>query len=201
MLSPREISVPADASPPGCPNYEHRDEQLAMAEAVDRAISPEAITSWSKPAPASAELRLPRARHPRRRRAARRTGDRAGADRRGALRRVHPPLGVRRFIAASVNARRRHPTAATRRRAAMNRRTPKTALKPTGAEKPSPCRVIVSTHTISLQETVDAEGLAALEQRHPDRVFGGAGQGRGNYLSLRRLANANERAAGCSVRA
>ena len=38
-------------------------------------------------------------------------------------------------------------------------------------------RIVISTHTISLQEQLIAQGLAAAEQRDSARVFGGAGEG------------------------
>ena len=38
MLSPSEILGPGGRIAARLPNYEHRDEQLAMAEAVDHAI-------------------------------------------------------------------------------------------------------------------------------------------------------------------
>ena len=55
------------------------------------------------------------------------------------------------------------------------------------------CRVVVSTHTISLQEQLLRKDIPFLQTVMPARVPGRPGQGPGNYLSLRRLRVAQQR--------
>lgn len=57
-----------------------------------------------------------------------------------------------------------------------------------------PRRVVISTHTISLQEQLLSKDLPLLNSVIPREFSAVLVKGRGNYLSLRRLANARERA-------
>ena len=59
-----------------------------------------------------------------------------------------------------------------------------------------PLRAIVSTHTISLQEQLIAKDLPFLNAVIPLEFSAVLVKGRGNYLSLRRLANAGQRSQG-----
>jgi ATP-dependent DNA helicase DinG len=59
-----------------------------------------------------------------------------------------------------------------------------------------PARVVVSTHTISLQEQLIEKDLPLLRSVMPQEFSAVLVKGRGNYLSLRRLQNALSRAAG-----
>jgi len=62
--------------------------------------------------------------------------------------------------------------------------------------KQSARRVIVSTHTISLQEQLMQKDIPLLNSVIPLEFTAVLVKGRGNYLSLRRLENARSRAAG-----
>src|SRR5687768_17188580 len=62
----------------------------------------------------------------------------------------------------------------------------------TAAAKPRR-RVIISTHTISLQEQLIQKDLPLLRSVIPDEFTAVLVKGRGNYLSLRRMNNAAER--------
>lgn len=114
------------------PNYEHRPEQLAMAEAVAAAI-----------------------------------------DRPGHLM-VEAGTGVGKSFAYLVPA----------------------ILAAAGprADEAAPRRVVISTHTISLQEQLIHKDIPFLRSVIPDEFTAVLVKGRGNYLSLRRLHNALERA-------
>ena len=58
----------------------------------------------------------------------------------------------------------------------------------------APCRrIVVSTHTISLQEQLLAQDLPLLNSVIPREFSAVLVKGRGNYVSLRRLGNALER--------
>lgn len=57
-------------------------------------------------------------------------------------------------------------------------------------------RVVVSTYTISLQEQLIAKDIPFLQQLWPDPFAAVLVKGRGNYVCLRRLKLATERAAG-----
>ena len=59
--------------------------------------------------------------------------------------------------------------------------------------RPRPKRVIISTHTISLQEQLVTKDLPLLKSVIPRDFSAVLVKGRGNYLSLRRLHNALER--------
>ena len=56
------------------------------------------------------------------------------------------------------------------------------------------CRVVVSTHTISLQEQLLTKDIPFLQQVLPQEFRATLVKGRGNYLSLRRLRVAQQRA-------
>ena len=56
-------------------------------------------------------------------------------------------------------------------------------------------RIVISTHTISLQEQLISKDLPFLSQVIPRPFSAVLVKGRHNYLSLRRLANARSRAA------
>jgi ATP-dependent DNA helicase DinG len=57
------------------------------------------------------------------------------------------------------------------------------------------CRVVVSTHTISLQEQLMHKDIPFLQKVMPTRFQAALVKGRSNYLSLRRLRVAQQRAA------
>ncbi|HUG94423.1 MAG TPA: helicase C-terminal domain-containing protein [Planctomycetaceae bacterium] len=67
------------------------------------------------------------------------------------------------------------------------------ATKPAG-EKPPRTRVIVSTHTISLQEQLVHRDIPFLRSVMPAEFSAVLAKGRSNYISLRRLKGAMERA-------
>lgn len=62
-------------------------------------------------------------------------------------------------------------------------------------EPPAPRRVLISTHTISLQEQLIAKDVPLLNSVIPREFSAVLVKGRGNYLSLRRFRNALSRAA------
>jgi ATP-dependent DNA helicase DinG len=72
----------------------------------------------------------------------------------------------------------------------------KSGQSPAKKPGPPPCRVVVSTHTISLQEQLMQKDLPLLHSVIPIECSAVLVKGRGNYLSLRRLANAVSRAPG-----
>jgi ATP-dependent DNA helicase DinG len=57
-------------------------------------------------------------------------------------------------------------------------------------------KVVISTHTISLQEQLLTKDIPFLQSVFPDKFQAALVKGRGNYLSLRRLRLAQQRAAG-----
>ncbi len=133
MLAPAEILGPGGRIAARLKNYEHRAEQLDMAEAVAQAI----------------------------------------ADQQHLV--VEAGTGVGKSFAYLVPA-----ILATE--------------KPPGADEPSR-RVVISTHTISLQEQLMEKDLPLLRSVMPIEFSAVLVKGRGNYLSLRRLANAVRRSA------
>jgi ATP-dependent DNA helicase DinG len=56
------------------------------------------------------------------------------------------------------------------------------------------CRVVISTHTISLQEQLVLKDIPFLQQVMPKSFQATLVKGRGNYISLRRLRGAQQRA-------
>jgi ATP-dependent DNA helicase DinG len=137
MLSSAEILGPSGRIAARLPNYEHRDEQLAMADAVAAAIQ---------------------GRHHLV---------------------VEAGTGVGKSFAYLVPAI-----------LAMGER-PKS-----GDEEAPRRRVVISTHTISLQEQLLSKDLPLLRSVMPTEFTAVLVKGRRNYLSLRRLKNALGRAAG-----
>ena len=132
MSSPAEILGAKGRIAARMPNYEHRPQQLAMAEAIDEAIR--------------------RQRHLI----------------------VEAGTGVGKSFAYLVPA-----ILATARS--------KTEESPVR-------RVVVSTHTISLQEQLIGKDLPFLAAVMPQEFTAVLVKGRGNYLSLRRLSGAMNRA-------
>src|SRR5262245_22542552 len=61
------------------------------------------------------------------------------------------------------------------------------------ATKSKDCRVVVSTHTISLQEQLVHKDIPFLQQVMPDKFTATLVKGRSNYVSLRRLRVAQQR--------
>src|SRR5208283_1155281 len=136
MLSPTEILGPAGRIAARLANYEHRDEQLTMADAVAAAIE----------------------------------------DRHHLV--VEAGTGVGKSFAYLVPA------------------ILATGEKPKSDEEAARRRVVISTHTISLQEQLLAKDLPLLRSVMPTEFTAVLVKGRHNYLSLRRMRNALSRAAG-----
>src|SRR5262245_3486700 len=127
------------------PHYEHRPQQLAMAEAVDRAL-------------ADGEHLI-----------------------------VEAGTGVGKsfaYLAPAINYVTADPAPAAAEEDEED--------LPSGASKPRR-RVIISTHTISLQEQLLQKDLPLLRSVIPDEFTAVLVKGRGNYLSLRRMNSAAER--------
>ncbi len=133
-LSPRDILGPAGRIAARLPHYEHRPQQLSMAEAVAEAI----------------------------------------AKKRHLI--VEAGTGVGKSFAYLVPAL-----------AAIARSGEE-------AESAKPKRVVVSTQTIGLQEQLLRKDLPLLRSALPWEFSAVLVKGRGNYVSLRRLKNAVERA-------
>ncbi len=147
MISPASILGPEGRIAARLPSYEHRPQQLAMADAVERAIVDghhlivEAGTGVGK----SFAYLVPAISYVT----------------------AEPP-------APPINADEEdHPFA-------------------TENQKPRR-RVIISTHTISLQEQLLQKDLPLLRSVIPDEFSAVLVKGRGNYLSLRRMNLAGER--------
>ncbi|MGA2254337.1 MAG: helicase C-terminal domain-containing protein, partial [Thermoguttaceae bacterium] len=137
MLSPAEILGPSGRIAARLTNYEHRDEQLAMADAVAAAIE----------------------------------------NRHHLV--VEAGTGVGKSFAYLVPA------------------ILATGEKPeSDDEDASRRRVVISTHTISLQEQLLTKDLPLLRSVMPTEFTAVLVKGRHNYLSLRRMKNALNRAAG-----
>jgi len=137
MLSPAEILGPSGRIAARLPNYEHRGEQLAMADAVTRAIE----------------------------------------NRHHLV--VEAGTGVGKSFAYLVPA------------------ILATGEKPTSDEdEAARRRVVISTHTISLQEQLLSKDIPLLRSVMPTEFTAVLVKGRRNYLSLRRMKNALGRAAG-----
>src|SRR5580658_2553925 len=136
MLSPAEILGPSGRIAARLPNYEHRDQQLSMADAVAGAIE----------------------------------------DRHHLV--VEAGTGVGKSFAYLVPA------------------ILATGEKPSSGDEAPPRRVVISTHTISLQEQLLSKDLPLLRSVMPTEFTAVLVKGRRNYLSLRRMKNALGRAAG-----
>lgn len=132
MSSPSDILGPNGRIAARLTNYEHRPEQLTMAEAVEKAIR----------------------------------------DKHHLI--VEAGTGVGKSFAYLVPA------------------ILASAGEKTGDE-PQP-RVVISTHTISLQEQLMRKDIPFLRSVVPNEFTAVLVKGRGNYLSLRRLGNALQRA-------
>ena len=139
MLSPAEILGPSGRIAARLPNYEHRDEQLAMADAVADAI----------------------------------------ASRHHLV--VEAGTGVGKSFAYLVPA-----ILATGEKPAHT----------SDDEDAPPRRVVISTHTISLQEQLLTKDIPLLRSVMPTEFTAVLVKGRRNYISLRRMKNALGRAAG-----
>jgi len=151
MFSPSEILGPGGRIAARLPNYEHRAEQLAMAEAVDRAI---------------------REKHHLV---------------------VEAGTGVGKSFAYLVPAIL---AAAGQEPPSPSAADPSDDDAPAAGKSSPQCRVVISTHTISLQEQLMQKDLPLLNSVIPLEFSAVLVKGRGNYLSLRRLANAMSRANG-----
>ena len=182
MFSPSEILGPGGRIAARLPNYEHRGEQLAMAEAVDRAIRQqhhlvvEAGTGVGKSFAYLVPAILAAGGQPRQ---------------------AEDERATRKW-------QRRWSERGGQSHFAENRDSPRETGQPdesphSGQSRKSgqsPCRVVVSTHTISLQEQLMQKDLPLLHSVIPVECSAVLVKGRGNYLSLRRLHNAMSRAAG-----
>jgi ATP-dependent DNA helicase DinG len=143
MSSSAEILGPGGRIAVRLPNYEHRDEQLAMADAV------------------------------------------AGAIQRGEHLVVEAGTGVGKSFAYLVPAILATASA-----------EPKNDAEGPNPETDKPSRrVVISTHTISLQEQLMQKDLPLLRSVMPVEFSAVLVKGRRNYLSIRRLHNALSRAA------
>ncbi len=152
MLSPAEILGPKGRIAARLQNYEHRPEQLAMADAV------------------------------------------AGAIQRSDHLVVEAGTGVGKSFAYLVPA-------------ILATEAAEGDVKPQGEQPPEPDgktsrrrRVIISTHTISLQEQLVQKDIPLLNSVIPLEFSAVLVKGRGNYLSLRRLNTALGRAANLFTR-
>jgi ATP-dependent DNA helicase DinG len=166
MLSPSEILGPGGRIAARLANYEHRDEQMAMADAVDRAIGErhhlvvEAGTGVGK----SFAYLVPA---------------------------ILAAAGQQRD-AEGVNGGPKDEDEGGRPTSAPKKSGQSPAKK---SGQPS-SRVVISTHTISLQEQLTQKDLPLLNSVIPLEFSAVLVKGRSNYLSLRRLQNAMSRSAG-----
>jgi ATP-dependent DNA helicase DinG len=140
MISPAEILGPSGRIAKRLANYEHRDEQLKMADAVADAIQQKHHLV------------------------------------------VEAGTGVGKSFAYLVPAILA--TAAKAKEA-----------KDKGDKETAPPRVIISTHTISLQEQLLTKDIPLLRSVMPVEFTAVLAKGRRNYISLRRMKNAMGRAA------
>jgi ATP-dependent DNA helicase DinG len=147
MFSSADILGPNGRIAARLENYEHRDEQLAMARAVDEAIRSEShlvVEAGTGVGKSFAYL-------------------------------------VPAVLAAAGQNAKKGPRAAQSTSAAEDEKAPR-------------CRVVISTHTISLQEQLIGKDLPFLNSVIPLEFTAVLVKGRGNYVSLRRLENALGRA-------
>ncbi len=164
MLSPSEVLGPGGRIAARLPNYEHRGEQLAMAEAVRQAID-------------------------RRRHLAVEAGTGVGKSFAYLVPAILAVCGDGSSNQGWGGSSTAAPTGST---AAP---TEKTAPRKPGQSPDEPSRrVVVSTHTISLQEQLIEKDIPLLRSVIPVEFSAVLVKGRGNYLSLRRLAGALSRA-------
>jgi ATP-dependent DNA helicase DinG len=145
MFDVRSILGPGGRIAARLPNYEHRPQQLAMAEAVDRAL-------------ADGEHLV-----------------------------VEAGTGVGKsfsYLVPAIGYVTAEPPAADSDEDDDER---------SGGQSKPRRRVIISTHTISLQEQLLQKDLPLLRSVIPDEFTAVLVKGRGNYLSLRRMNLAAER--------
>ncbi len=155
MSSVSEIIGPGGRIAARMPNYEHRQEQLAMAEAVERALREkhhliaEAGTGVGK---SFAYL-------------------------------VPAILAVTSLAPAPTRGERR-----------SDESDPRLPEEPAKQDETAPKkRIIISTHTISLQEQLLNKDIPLLRSVMPQEFTAVLVKGRGNYLSLRRMNTALEK--------
>ena len=140
MISPADILGPTGSIAKRLANYEHRDEQLKMADAVAEAIEKKHHLV------------------------------------------VEAGTGVGKSFAYLVPA-----ILATAEKAKES--------KAKGDKEAAPPRVVISTHTISLQEQLLTKDIPLLRSVMPVEFTAVLAKGRRNYISLRRMKNAMGRAA------
>ena len=150
MLSPQDILGPEGRIAARMKHYEHRPEQLAMAEAVQRAI----------------------------------------AEKHHLI--VEAGTGVGKSFAYLV------PAILDAAGGSTKGDSPSSPAGKSGQSPPNDKkrRVVISTHTISLQEQLIAKDIPLLNSLIPLEFTAVLVKGRSNYISLRRLHNAQARAAG-----
>ena len=155
MSAVAEILGPGGRIAARMANYEHRQEQLAMAEVVERALREkhhlivEAGTGVGK---SFAYL-------------------------------VPAILAVTSLAPASTRGERRN-----------DEDDPRLQEEAAKQEEPGPKkRIIISTHTISLQEQLLNKDIPLLRSVMPQEFTAVLVKGRGNYISLRRMNNAAEK--------
>jgi len=139
MLRAADILGPEGRIARRLPGYEQRSEQLAMAEAVEHALS----------------------------------------ERRHLI--VEAGTGVGKSFAYLVPA-------------ILHATAEQPADTGEAGEKKRPRRVVISTHTISLQEQLVTKDIPLVAAVLPQEFSAVLVKGRGNYISLRRLKNALQRA-------
>jgi ATP-dependent DNA helicase DinG len=179
MFTPDEILGPSGRIAARLTNYEARGEQLAMAEAVDRAIREkhhlvvEAGTGVGKSFAYLVPAILAAAGEQRQ--AASDDEDESG----------------NKSLQDSHN--RPHPNPLPKGEGTLKKTLPEG--EGTDDEKSRSLRVVVATHTISLQEQLMEKDLPFLNSVIPLEFSAVLVKGRSNYISLRRLKNAMERMA------
>ena len=175
MFTPVEILGPSGRIAARLTNYEARAEQLEMAEAVDRAIREkhhlvvEAGTGVGKSFAYLVPAILAAAGEQRQ----------AASD------------DEDESLTAGSKANRPHPSPLPKGEGTNKKSLPE-GEGTDSDEKRSP-RVVVATHTISLQEQLMEKDLPFLNSVIPLEFSAVLVKGRSNYISLRRLKNALER--------
>ena len=151
MLTPASILGPDGRIAARLANYEHRPQQLAMADSVERALVD------------------------------------------GQHLVVEAGTGVGKSFAYLVPAISYVTAERPRQAAKSSRGFADDADEPDSEPNKPPRRVIISTHTISLQEQLLQKDLPLLRSVIPEEFSAVLVKGRGNYLSLRRMNLAAER--------
>ena len=157
MLTSNEILGPEGRIAARLENYEHRNEQLEMAQAVERAI---------------------REKH--------HLIAEAGTGVGKSFAYLVPAI----IVSAAAAEDQPSPNAAIANRLLDE---DSIVIPPTTPKKPRP-KVVIATHTISLQEQIIRKDLPFLNSVIPLEFTAVLVKGRRNYLCLRRLENAMERA-------